>query len=111
MVVLPAPLGPISPWIAPVAISKLTPSTARSPPKLSASSWTDRQVLTCGASGPERARFPGRANARQGVAESTRRRRAWSRVLPLRHFRSEEDGHGHDVGDRAGDGVHGSRRP
>jgi len=29
IVVLPAPLGPISPWMRPVSTVKLTPSTAR----------------------------------------------------------------------------------
>src|SRR5260370_7709632 len=32
-VVLPAPLGPISPWIDPCSTSSDTPSTARTPPK------------------------------------------------------------------------------
>src|SRR4030081_1081286 len=32
-VVLPAPLGPIRPWIDPCSISSDTPSTARTPPK------------------------------------------------------------------------------
>ena len=42
IVVLPAPLGPISPWISPASMSKLTRSTARSPPKLTDSSWRER---------------------------------------------------------------------
>src|ERR1700737_361719 len=32
-VVLPAPLGPIRPWIEPCSTSRDTPSTARTPPK------------------------------------------------------------------------------
>src|SRR5260370_1520181 len=32
-VVLPAPLGPIKPWIEPCSTSSDTPSTARTPPK------------------------------------------------------------------------------
>src|ERR1700730_14997284 len=32
-VVLPAPLGPMRPWIAPFSTSSDTPSTARTPPK------------------------------------------------------------------------------
>src|SRR5256885_3536019 len=41
IVVLPAPLGPISPWMRPVSTVKLTPSTARNPPKFSDRSLTD----------------------------------------------------------------------
>src|SRR5262245_30087391 len=52
IVVLPAPLGPISPWMRPVSIAKLTPSTARSPPKFRARSWTDRQVFDVTTIGP-----------------------------------------------------------
>src|ERR1700730_10896472 len=33
-VVLPAPLGPISPTSSPASISRSTPATARTPPKL-----------------------------------------------------------------------------
>src|ERR1700674_681877 len=44
-VVLPAPLGPMRPWIAPFSTSSDTPSTARTPPKwrwtLSSRSSTD----------------------------------------------------------------------
>ncbi|RWX47859.1 hypothetical protein H206_05557 [Candidatus Electrothrix aarhusensis] len=32
-VVLPAPLGPIRPWICPGSMLRLKPCTARSPPK------------------------------------------------------------------------------
>ena len=38
MVVLPAPLGPMMVKTSPGSTSKLTPSTARMPPKLMASS-------------------------------------------------------------------------
>jgi hypothetical protein len=45
MEVLPAPLGPISPWIWPALIAKVTRSTARKPPKLSVSSCREREVI------------------------------------------------------------------
>src|SRR5262245_38689508 len=44
IVVLPAPFGPINPWIWPVSTWKVTRSTARSPPKLTDSSWREREV-------------------------------------------------------------------
>src|SRR5437870_5593654 len=44
IVVLPAPLGPISPWMRPASMAKLTRSTARSPPKLRARSWTASSI-------------------------------------------------------------------
>src|ERR1700694_681538 len=49
-VVLPAPLGPMRPWIAPFSTSRDTPSTARTPPKWR---WTSsRRRSTDLRSGP-----------------------------------------------------------
>src|ERR1700680_3492489 len=49
-VVLPAPLGPMRPWIAPFSTSSDTPSTARTPPKWR---WTlSRRRSTGLRSGP-----------------------------------------------------------
>src|SRR5215471_10133974 len=60
-VVLPAPFGPISPWIDPCSTSSDTPSTARTPPKCR---WTSsRRRSTC-----SRARQPGRTDQCQASA-------------------------------------------
>src|SRR3981081_1536830 len=49
-VVLPAPFGPIRPWMAPFSTSSDTPSTARTPPKWR---WTlSRRRSTKLGSGP-----------------------------------------------------------
>src|SRR6266849_5961961 len=44
MVVFPAPLGPINPWIRPASTLTVTRSTARRPPKLMESSWRESSV-------------------------------------------------------------------
>src|SRR5258705_8213264 len=44
MVVLPAPLGPISPWTRPASTLTLTALTARRAPKLTDRSWRERAV-------------------------------------------------------------------
>ena len=45
-VVLPAPLGPISPTICPSATSRSTPSTARSPPNVTVNAWVSSSAVT-----------------------------------------------------------------
>src|SRR5215831_18867974 len=46
MVVLPAPLGPINPWMRPASTFMLTPATARSPPKFTERSRRERSVTS-----------------------------------------------------------------
>ena len=46
IVVLPAPLGPISPTICPSATSRSTPATARSPPNVTVNAWVSSSVVT-----------------------------------------------------------------
>src|SRR5215471_5192494 len=57
-VVLPAPLGPIRPWIDPCSTSSDTPSTARTPPKWR---WTSSRRRST----DPRSRPPRRADQRQ----------------------------------------------
>src|SRR2546430_5753109 len=60
-VVLPAPLGPIRPWIDPCATSSDTPSTARTPPKCR---WTSsRRSSTDSGSRPPRRPHDGQTAA------------------------------------------------
>src|SRR5579872_1191955 len=60
-VVLPAPFGPIRPWIDPCSTSSDTPSTAWTPPKWR---WTLSRRSSTGA----RSRPPGRPHDRQAAA-------------------------------------------
>jgi len=50
-VVLPAPLGPMSPTISPGATDRLTSSSARMPPKLTLTPETDKMGSTPAAAG------------------------------------------------------------
>src|SRR5438128_2020024 len=62
-VVLPAPLGPIKPKIVPSSISRDTPSTACTPPKLRRTSVSCSRTLTRSPSDP-----PARLNHGQAAA-------------------------------------------
>src|SRR4051794_26721415 len=84
-VVLPAPLGPISPTIAPSSIVKSTLLTATRPPKRLVNPWTTSRSVIGDRVRPERRRAVGRPvllrpAARPAALRRLRRQRA---VRPL----------------------------